>query len=168
MNNVKETIPSDAPKDIQNIIQQCWKDNTEERIVLENMLKIIESDGLELQTIDDINDDKLLEVENSPRIQNSEMFYKISQSMNFNPDEVDNILEENSQEQSSSLINISNNKNIHPTDLEDKKSTGINTNSTKVKRRISYHQNNSNYDLAGFQAQEEQQLQQTQTQIPPK
>jgi len=44
--NGKETIPSDIPKNIQDIIRQCWKDDPNERITLVNMLKMIEGDGL--------------------------------------------------------------------------------------------------------------------------
>ena len=43
MNGGKETIPNDTPQNIQNIIQQCWKDNPSERISLENILEIIEN-----------------------------------------------------------------------------------------------------------------------------
>ncbi|MCE8162763.1 MAG: protein kinase [Candidatus Moeniiplasma glomeromycotorum] len=42
-NGRKETIPNNVPKNIQEIIRQCWKDNPTERITLE---KIIESVGL--------------------------------------------------------------------------------------------------------------------------
>ncbi|MCE8163376.1 MAG: protein kinase [Candidatus Moeniiplasma glomeromycotorum] len=39
--NKKETIPQDTPENIQFIIKQCWKDNPNKRIILENILKTI-------------------------------------------------------------------------------------------------------------------------------
>ncbi|KLL02570.1 MAG: hypothetical protein MRERC_1c192 [Mycoplasmataceae bacterium RC_NB112A] len=61
----KETIPSDTPRNIQNIIRQCWKDNPAERIALANILEKIRVDKSEIQSVSD--DDKSLETENTQR-----------------------------------------------------------------------------------------------------
>nr|CAG8433649.1 12611_t:CDS:2 [Entrophospora candida] len=79
MSKKKETIPNDIPEDIR-----------------------------ELRVISD--DNKLLGTENLSEPQNSrkmnEMVYEVSQSMEFNVDEFDNISEQNPQEQSSTQSQI--------------------------------------------------------------
>ncbi|CAG8465129.1 11363_t:CDS:2 [Cetraspora pellucida] len=68
--NKREKIPDDTPSNIQAIIEKCWKPNPNERITLERILKIIESDELAVQTTN--NDDKSLESRNISELQNNE------------------------------------------------------------------------------------------------
>ncbi|RHZ37375.1 serine/threonine kinase [endosymbiont GvMRE of Glomus versiforme] len=49
-NNKKETIPSDTPRNIYDIIQRCWKDNPSERISLAKIHEIIGNDEVKSQT----------------------------------------------------------------------------------------------------------------------
>jgi len=55
INGGKETIPNDTPKNIQNIIQQCWKDEPNNRIALINILVVIETDESDFQIISNDN-----------------------------------------------------------------------------------------------------------------
>ncbi|KLL05030.1 MAG: serine/threonine-protein kinase sepA-like [Mycoplasmataceae bacterium RV_VA103A] len=50
INNEKEEIPNNTPSDIRFIIEQCWKDNSNERIILVDIIEIIESSEPKLQT----------------------------------------------------------------------------------------------------------------------
>jgi hypothetical protein len=103
----KEIIPDDVPKDVCYIIEQCWKNEPNERITLKKILEIIGTDESELQTIND--DNKLLNTENP---QNSKEVTKNSAGSKDLGLDLDKLnlgkldIQENSQEQVSNQLQL--------------------------------------------------------------
>ncbi|KLL03576.1 MAG: serine/threonine protein kinase [Mycoplasmataceae bacterium RV_VA103A] len=51
INNGREIIPEETPKNIRDIIESCWKDNPNERIALTDVLKTVGGDILTSQSV---------------------------------------------------------------------------------------------------------------------
>jgi serine/threonine protein kinase len=90
----EEIIPNDIPKNIQEVIQRCWKSNPSERISLEKIIEVIENaDELDSPTIhvgNSIESLKLFEVQGSQKI--SSQLNKFSHSLIVNFEDIGKIL----------------------------------------------------------------------------
>ncbi|MCE8159264.1 MAG: protein kinase [Candidatus Moeniiplasma glomeromycotorum] len=103
INGGRETIPNDAPENIQEIIRQCWKDAPNERINLEKIIENIRSPQ-PIDTNHSLEKQSLEVVEQPPS--NSEFGLNIN---DFDLDELDQEKLKTSNSQSRSWENVSPN-----------------------------------------------------------
>jgi serine/threonine protein kinase len=118
--NGKETIPVGTPQNIHNIIQQCWKDDLDERITLKGILEEIGVDKLSLQVIFTSQlpePSNFIDFQNSTngQILNSKQD-NVSKSVEFNISNLEELREQNEQLTTEEVLNHGNYEELIKTD----------------------------------------------------